>query len=128
MIVDHLDAGRRSGGEPADYLSRVRRIRNQERLVRRGQVGDEIVDHTAGVVTAQRVLGLARCDPAEVVGQAVVHELRRSGSAHPRLAEVGYIEQSDGLPYSGMLAQHTAATRGVFNGHLPAAEVGELGC
>ena len=94
----------------------------------RDQVGDEIVDHAAGVVTAQRVLGLARRDPAEVVGQAVVHELRRSGPAHPRLAEVGYIEQADGLPYGGMLAQHTAAARGVFNGHLPAAEVGELGC
>ena len=76
----------------------------QEHLVRRYQVSDEVVYHAARVVTAQRVLGLPRRDPAEVVGEAVVHELRRSGSAHPGLAEMRHVEQADGLAYGGMLA------------------------
>ncbi len=127
VVVDHLDSGRRGGREPAHDLGRVGRIRNEEHLVRADEVGDEIVDHAAGVVTTQRVLGVARSDSAEVVGEALVHEVGRPGPAHPRLAEMGNVEEADGLANGGVLAQHTAPAGGVFDGHFPAAEVGELG-
>ena len=77
------------------------------------------------VVAAQRVLRLARRDPAEVVGQAGVDEGRRARAGDRRLAQVADVEDADPLANRGVLADDAAA--GVLDRHLPAAEVGHLG-
>ena len=54
-----------------DDVGGVRRVRNEEQVVRRPQVDDQIVDDAAGrIVDTQRVLRLADVDAVEVVRQA----------------------------------------------------------
>ena len=126
VLPGDLDAFRCGRREPAHHLSGVRGVRHEEHLVVADEVGDQVVDDTAGLVAAQRVLRLPGFDPPEVVGQARVDERARAGSAHGGLAEVRDVEDAHRLADRRVLLQHAAAARGVFDGHLPAAEVGEL--
>src|SRR5690606_5273335 len=75
VLICDRDVGRRDGGEGGHHGGRVRGIRDQQHLVLGHQVCDEVVDHATGVIAAQRVLGLADGDPAEVGGEAPVDEL-----------------------------------------------------
>ena len=47
------------------------------------------------------------------------------GLRAPHLAEVRHVEEPHCLAHGGVLLQHAAV--GVLDGHLPPAEVGELG-
>src|SRR3954451_1417870 len=83
-------------------------------------VDDQVVDDTAGlVVAAQRVLSPAGPDPVEVVGQAGVDEVLRTGARHLGIAEMAHVEQADRRTDRGVLL-HDA---GVLDGHLPATEL-----
>nr|WP_284290560.1 hypothetical protein [Angustibacter aerolatus] len=125
VLAGHLDAFGRSGCEPAHHLGGVGRVRHQQHLVVRPQVGDEVVHDAARLVAAQRVLGLAGRDPTQVVGERRVHELGGTRSAHERLAEVADVEQAGPLAHRRVLLDHAAA--GVLDRHQPATEVGGLG-
>ena len=123
--VDHLDALRRGGRQPAHHLGRVRRVGDEEHLVVVAVVGDQVVHHPAGgVVTAQRVLRLAGTHPSEVVGERGVDVRRRTRPAHHGLAEMADVEKADRLADGGVLLDDAAA--GILDRHLPAAEVGHL--
>ena len=82
---------------------------HQEHLVVATQVGDQVVDHAAVLVAAQRVLRLPGRDPAEVVGQAGVDERRSARAADHGLAEVRDVEDADRLADRGVLLEHPAA-------------------
>ena len=128
VLVGDRDPGRRGGGQPTDHLAGVRRIRHQEDVVVGEQVRDQVVHYAAGGrVATQRVLRLARLHPVEIVRQRAVDEVPGGRAAHPRLAEVGDVEDPDRLPDRGVLAQDTTPGGAVLDRHLPAAEVGELG-
>ena len=65
----------------------VRGVGYEEDLVVGDVVGDQVIDDTAGIGAAQRVLRLARADAPQVVGEGGVDELRGAGpctSALPR--------------------------------------------
>ena len=96
-------------------------VGHQEDLVVADVVGDQVVDHAAGLVAAQRVLRLARPDPVEVVGECGVDVLRGARPAHERLAEVADVEQADGGARRGVLADGA----GIGDRHQPAAELRE---
>ena len=90
------------------------------------QVGDQVVDRARRrVVQAQRVLRLARPDPAQVVGQAGIEEVGGPGTGYADLAQVGHIEHTDRGTHGGMFLEYPAV--GVLERHLPAPEGGELG-
>ena len=57
-------------------VSRVRRVRHEQQVVRAHEVGDEVVDDPAVVRAAERVLGVAGRDPAQVRREAPVDERR----------------------------------------------------
>jgi hypothetical protein len=88
------------------------------------QVGDQVVDHAAALVAAQRVLRLAGRDPGQIVAETGVHEIGRPRAPHPGLAEVRHIEDAGLRPDRGVFLDDTAAR--VLQWHLPAAELGEL--
>jgi hypothetical protein len=113
------------GVEPTHDLGGVRGVRDEEDLVRVAVVGDEVVDHAAGlVVAAERVLGLTGTDAVEVVGQRCVDVAGRTRAAHDGLAEMAHIEDPDALADGQVLLDHPAAR--VLDRHLPAAEIGHL--
>jgi hypothetical protein len=66
-------------------------------------------------------LRLARSDAAQVVGERGVDELRSTGSADHRLAEVADVEQADGVARRVVLADGA----GVCHRHQPTAELRE---
>ncbi len=116
-----LSPGGRSFLQGGDHGGGVGGIGHQEDLVRPDVVGDQIVDDTAGLVAAQRVLGLARLDAIEVVGECGVDEPRGAGPANQRLAQVADVEQTDGIAGRGVLGDGA----GIRHRHQPAAELGE---
>ena len=65
VLIENRDSGRRSLRQQLDDPRAVGGIRDQEDLVGRLQIGDHVVDDTALLVAEQRVLRLARLDPAE---------------------------------------------------------------
>ncbi len=126
MQVVNGHSGRGRGVEPADDLLGVGRVGDEEDLRVGVQVGDEVVDDAAGLIVAtQRVLGLAGTDPRKIVGEGRVHEDRGTGAVDAGLAEVADIEDPDRRPDRRVLLEHPPA--GILDGHLPAAEVGQLG-
>jgi hypothetical protein len=87
-------------------------------------VGDQVVDDAPTLVAAHRVLRVAHRDAGQVVGQALVEEFERAGAAHRPLAEMAHVEDADPLAHCRVLRQDAAP--GIFDRHLPAAEVGHL--
>jgi hypothetical protein len=121
VLVDHLHAGRCTLGEPAGDLSRVRCVRDAEDLLVGEEVGDEVVDHAAGVVVArERVLRLTGSEPAQVRRQAGVDVRSGAGSTYGDLPQMADVEDADRLAYRGMLLEHSPT--GVLQRHLPPAE------
>lgn len=106
-------------------LSGVGGVRNQEEVVVRLHVDDEVINDTTFLVAAHRVLRLTRSDATQVVRQAGVDELEGTRTTNRCLAEVAHIEDSDGFTHTGVLAQ--GAATGVLDGHVPATKVGHLG-
>jgi hypothetical protein len=122
-VVDR-DALGRPLGEPAGHLGGVGGVRDQQHPLVGVEVGDQVVDDPAGaVVAAQRVLGLAVPDPAEVVGERGVDVVGRPRADDGDLAEVAHVEDADRLTDGGVLLDHAG---GVLQWHRPTAEVGEL--
>ena len=126
VLVDDLDALGRLLLEAADHLGVVGRVGDEEDVVVGDVVLDEVVDDAAGLlVAAHRVLRLAGADLAQLVREARVDEVGGAGPGDPRLAEVAHVEDPDALTDGRVLAEHSAT--GVFDRHLPPAEVGHLG-
>ena len=122
-VVDRHALGRPLG-QPSGHLGGVGGVRDQQHPVVGVEVGDQVVDDPAGgVVAAQRVLGLAVLDPAEVVGERGVDVVGGSRADDGDLAEVAHVEDADRLTDGGVLLDHAG---GVLQRHRPAAEVGEL--
>ena len=121
MTVPDLDPGRGNGRERRDHCSRVRGVRNHEHLVVGHPVDDQVVDDPAGVVGAQRVLGLARRDLVQIVGEGAVDELRSSRSGDGRLAEVTDVEYPDRLTHGSVLGDGAR----IGHRHVPSAECRE---
>ena len=125
VLVGDGDPGGRGGAQPRGDLGGVRGVGDQEDVVVGVQVGDDVVHHAAGgVVAAERVLRLAGADPAEVVAEAGVDEVRRARPGDPDLAQVRDVEHADALADCRVLLEHAAT--GVLQRHLPAPEGGEL--
>ena len=107
-----------------DHGCGVGGVGHQEHFVVGHVVGDEIVDHAARIVAAQRVLGLAGSDAAEVVGQRGVDVFAAApGPAHQCLAEMTDVEEADGVAGRVVLADRAR----VGHRHEPAPEFGEAG-
>src|SRR5690606_35202654 len=96
VFVGDRQAGRRAVGQRGDDGGGVGGVGHQEDLVVGDVVGDQVVDHPAVVGAAQRVLGFAGADAAQVVGERGVDVLGRTRPRHQRLAEVADVEQTDG--------------------------------
>jgi hypothetical protein len=125
VLVADPYPGRHGTGQPTGDLGRVGGVRDEQHVVVAVAVRDEVVDHAAGVVAAQRVLGLAGADAVEVAGQAAVEGGRGAGAPHPDLAQVRHVEDAHAGADRRVLAQDPAP--GVLQRHEPAAELGELG-
>ena len=125
-IVEVLDRDALGRGrlEELDDLGRVGGVGDQEDVVVTADIGDEIVDDATGFVAAHGVLRLAGSDLAEIVGEAGVDEVQGAGAGDARLAQVGDVEDPDPVTDSRVFGDHSAT--GVFDGHLPAPEVGHL--
>ena len=72
------------------------------------EVGDEVVDDAAVVRAAQRVLGVAGRDPAQVRREAPVDERRRPRPGDRQLAEVAHVEDPDGRAHRRVLGDGPA--------------------
>ena len=124
VLVGDGDAGGGGRGEPAHDLGGVGGVGDEQHAVVVVHVGDQVVDDAAGrVVAAQRVLRLARADPAQVVGEGAVDEVDGARAGDDGLAEVADVEDADRLADRGVLLDHAG---GVLQRHRPAAEVREL--
>ena len=86
-------------------------------------VRDQVVDHPAGVVRQQRVLGLTRRDPVEVVRQEALEVVVGAFSRDLELAHVRDVEDPGMPPHREVLLDD----RRVLHGHLPARERDETG-
>jgi hypothetical protein len=124
VLVGDLDAVGCGRDQPLDDGRGVGRVRDEEDLELAAEIDDEVVDRAAVVVAAQRVLGLARRDAAEVVGEARVDERGRSGTPDQCLAKMAHVEQSHRVADGRVLSEDTAAR--VLQWHVPSPELGEL--
>ena len=95
---------------------------NQEFFVAQA-VGDKVVNHAALVVGENRVLGATGLEYGHVGDQSVVEECSGIGPGDAELTHVGEVENTGAGAHSLMLGNIV----GVFERHIPAAEVGECG-
>src|SRR6266545_3574504 len=111
------------GAHRVGDLRPVGRVGDQQ-VALRGPVDDQVVDDRALVGEAQRVLGGAECiEAVQVAREGVLEGGAGTRAAHLDLAEVGEIEDADGLADGAVLAERA----GVLDGHLPAGERAHLG-
>src|SRR3954452_21332007 len=83
-------------------------------------VDDQVVDHAAGrIVAAECVLRLPGTDAVQIVAEAGVDEVLRTRTAHHGVAEMAYVEDTNGFPHGKMLLDHAR----VLDRHLPPAEL-----
>jgi len=123
VLVGDRDPFRGGGAQRGDHRRGVGGVRDQEDLVVADVVGDQIVGDPPGRCAAQGVLGSPGTDPAQIVGQRGVDEIRCAGTPHQRLAQMADVEEPDGLAGGPVLADRA----GVGDGHQPSAELGEGG-
>ena len=124
--VGDLDRRRDRCRQPTADLGAVGRVGHQQDVVGGPQVHQEVVDDAPGpLVAAQRVLGPARPDPVQGVGQGGVHQRGGTGPGDRELAEVAHVEQPHAAPHRPVLAEHAAPV--VLDRHVPPAEVAEPG-
>jgi hypothetical protein len=109
--------------EPRQVLGVVGGVGHREIAVRAEVVGEEVVENAAVLAAQHRVLGAARGDLRDVVGQDPLQERLGLGPARLNLAHVADVEHPDGGPDGHMLGLDAL----VLDGHLPAGEVDQLG-
>src|SRR6185436_1396807 len=124
MLVRHCDTGGPSLSKERYHVRTVRRVGDQEDLIRGLQIGDHVVNYAALGIAHQCVLGLAWADLSQIGGQTSVDEVRRAGAGHRSFAEMADVKDADSIANSRVLGQDSRS--GVLQWHRPAAERCEL--
>ncbi len=73
------------------------------------------------------VVRLAVLEARRIVHGDVLHGGQRAGAAELDLAHVADVEEADAGAHRHVLGDQAAAGTGIFDGHVPAAEVDHLG-
>src|SRR6266498_1971811 len=104
--------------EPLEIRLAVGRVDDQQKAMLAQTVGDQVIDDPAALVRQEGVLGLARADLLQVVGQGRLEELARAWPFHLELAHVRDVEDAAVSPHGPVLGADAL----VLNRHLPAGE------
>ena len=116
-LVDERRIGRAMRGQVRDVDGAVARV-DDEQVAALAAVGDEVVDDAAVLIREQRVLGLARREAVEVVGEHALQEVVRRGAGDQHLPHVRDVEDAGGGAHRAHLVDHAR----VLDGHLPTGE------
>ena len=108
---------------PGIVLIDIGGIDDEEELVVRHLVDKQIVHGAAILMQHHAIVYLAHGSTGNVVGEDVLHELLRLGTAHQHLAHVAHVEHAACLAH-GIVLVHDV---GVLDGHLKAPERHHLG-
>ena len=108
---------------PVDVLLAGAGVDDEQVVVVGELVDDDVVDEGAVGVEQRRVVGLALLELRGVVHGDVLDGGERVGAAELDVAHVGDVEDADAGAHGHVLGDEA----GVFDGHVPAAEVDHLG-
>ena len=92
--VVHRHVGRQALGQPGVVGVGAAGVDDQQQVVVGEPVDDQVVHGAARVLEQQRVLGVARADPVEIVGQRGLREPDRPRAAQLELAHVRDVEDA----------------------------------
>ena len=120
-----LGAARRGGVlffQPGHVGLDARGVDDHQKILFPDAVGVEVVDDAASFMAQQGVLALPDGQLARVIGQRVVEELERGGTADGDFAHMADVEETACPAHRQMLLRDA----GVVDGHFPAAEFDEF--
>ena len=114
--VVHRHVGRQALGQPGAVGVGAAGIDDQQQVVVGEPVDDQVVHRAARVLEQQRVLGVPRADPVEVVGQRRLRKPHRPRTAQLELSHVRHVEDARVAAHRQVLRDDAL----VLHRHLPA--------
>jgi hypothetical protein len=109
--------------EPGEVARVVGGVRDRQVALGAEPVGEEVVEHAAGLVAQHAVLGAALRERVHVVGEQPLEQRRGARAARLDLAHVADVEHARATSHGRVLL----ADPGVLDRHLPARERDEPG-
>ena len=127
-----MNAGPRAHllANPGEVLLRGARVDDQQIVVFAQAVHEDVVDEGALRREQRGVVRLPIHEARRVVHGDVLDSSKRAGTAKLDLAHVAHVEETDGGAHRHVLPNQSnaeaAGGSGVFDGHIPSAEVDHL--